>query len=174
MKISMDAIKALRSETGAPINDCKKALESAAGDLRKARAVLREQGLASAAKRSDRTAGEGRVESYVHHNGRMAALVEVNCETDFTARSEAFVAFCRDLAMHVAASNPSYLRREDAPEDIAASEKDVKETVLLEQPFVKDQGLTVAALLQDLTVQVKERIVIRRFARWGLGEESAN
>ena len=152
-KISLDAIKALRDETGAPVGEVRKALEDAGGDPAKARALLQQRGGEAAAKRQGRATGQGRVECYVHHDGRLAALVEVNCETDFVARTDDFKQFCRDVAMHVAAMDP---------------EGSVQ--ALMAQPFVRDQGTTVGDLLKTLVGKTGENVVIRRFARFAVGE----
>jgi len=152
-KINLDTIKALRDETGAPVGDIRKALEDAGGDAKKARELLQQRGGEAAAKRQGRATGQGRVEAYVHHDGRLAALVEVNCETDFVARTDDFKQFCRDVAMHVAATNP-----------------EGQVGALLTQPFVKDQGTTIGDLLQALIAKTGENVVIRRFSRFAVGE----
>ncbi len=172
MKISLEAIKALRDETGAPIGDVRHALESSGGDQAKARALLRQRGAATAEKRQGRTAGQGRVESYIHHDGRLGALVEVNCETDFVARTPDFLQFCRDVAMHVAAAGPRYVRPEDVPPGDPLSPEEVKAVCLLEQPFVKDQGTVVKDLLKLLIGKTGENVVIRRFVKFTVGESS--
>lgn len=169
-KISLDAVKALREKTSASINDCREALESSGGDERKALELLRQRGAAIAEKRKERTAAQGRVESYVHHDGRLAALVEVNCETDFVARTPEFVQFCKDIAMQVAASSPRYVRREDAAGDGSLSAEELKALCLLEQPFVKDQSVIVGDLLKALIAKTGENVVIRRIARFAVGE----
>ena len=151
-KISLEAVKALREKTSASINDYRTALESSGGDKHKALELLRQRGAAIAEKRQGRTAAQGRVESYVHHDGRLAALVEVNCETDFVARTPEFTQFCKDVAMQVAAMNPQ------------------ASTTLLEQPFIKDQSLSVGDLLKALIAKTGENVVIRRIARFAVGE----
>jgi elongation factor Ts len=151
-KVSLEAVKALREKTSASINDCRTALESAGGDEGKALELLRKRGAAIAEKRQGRTATQGRVESYVHHDGRLAALVEVNCETDFVARTPEFTQFCKDVAMQVAAMNPQ------------------ASATLLEQSFIKDQSLTVGDLLKALVAKTGENVVIRRIARFAVGE----
>ena len=159
--VALEAIKALREKTSASLGDVRRALEAASGDEAKALQWLREHGAQIAEARQDRSTGQGRVEAYVHHDGRMASLVEVNCETDFVARTEEFVQFCRDLAMHVAAMQP----RSVAKEDGAASG-------LLGQPFVKDPSVTIQDLLQGLVAKTGERVVIKRFVRMGVGESA--
>ncbi len=168
--ISIEAIKALREETSASINDCRLALESADGDPAKAREFLRQRGAQVAAKRQDRSTGQGRVESYIHHDGRLGALVEVNCETDFVARTPEFATFCREVAMQVAATNPQYVRKEDVPPGVAADATALKTSCLLEQPSVRDSGTTINELLQGLIAKTGERVVVRRFVRFSVGE----
>ena len=169
-KVSLDAVKALRDKTSASINDCRRALESAGGDERKALELLRQRGAQIAKTRQGRTAAQGRVESYVHHDGRLAALVEVNCETDFVARTPEFLQFCKDVAMQVAAMSPQYVRKEDAPSAGAHSGEGLRAACLLEQPFVKDAGVTVGDLLKALIAKTGENVVIRRIARFAVGE----
>lgn len=197
MAITTDMIKQLRESTGAGILDCRKALESADGDFKKALDYLREKGLATAAKRADRQASEGVVELYSHGNGRVAVMVEVNCETDFVARSEAFRKFAHELALQIAATSPMYIREEDVPQDVldhetaiatakakeegkpesvlpriveGALKKFKVENVLLLQPYIRDEGTTIAQLMNDTVVKTGENIVVRRFQRWALGE----
>ena len=160
--VSVEAIKALRDKTSASIDECRKALTAAGGDEKKAIAILRQRGAELAAKRSGRAAAEGRVETYLHHDGKLAVVVEVNCETDFVARTPQFVQFCRDVAMQVAAMNPQQVG------DAAAGANG--EGSLLAQPFVKDASQTVGDLLKALVATTGENVVIRRFARFGLGE----
>lgn len=168
--VSLAAIKALREKTSASINDVRTALESAGGDEAKALEQLRQRGAQIAEKRQDRATGQGRVEAYVHHDGRLGVLVEVNCETDFVARTPDFVQFCRDVAMHVAAMNPRYVHQEDAPREALPGAGAQEALCLLEQPFVKDQAVTVNGLLQSLVAKTGERVVIRRFVRYAVGE----
>ena len=151
-KVSLEAIKRLRDETGAPIGDVRSALEEAGGDPEKARIILQQRGAQIAAKREGRSTGQGRIESYIHHDGRIGALVEVGCETDFVARTDDFKRFCRDLAMHVAAMNP-----------------EGKVEALLAQPFVKDQGTSVGDLLKALIGKTGENVVIKRFVTFAVG-----
>ena len=196
MSISADMIKKLRDLTGAGVLDCRKALDSAQGDMDKAVEILREKGLAAAAKKASREASNGIIGSYVHMGAKMAALIEVNCETDFVARTDQFQALARDLAMQVVAARPVYVRREDVPADVVAQEREkylgqlddankpqnvveriiegklakfYEETCLLEQPFIKDDGVTVRSLLTDMVARLGENIVVRRFARFELG-----
>ena len=168
-KVSLDAIKALREKTSAPLNDVRQALASACGDEAKAMELLRQRGAAIAEKRKGHTAGQGRVETYVHHDGRMAAMVEVNCETDFVARTSEFIQFCRDVAVQVAAMGPRYVRKEDAPAG-EAQEAEGAVPWLVGQPFVKDPSKTIGELLTSLIAQTGERVVIRRFVRFTLGD----
>ena len=196
-EISASAVKELREKTGAGMMDCKKALAEAGGDFAKAEEVLRKKGLASAAKKAGRIASEGAVGSYVHMGGKIGVLVEVNCETDFVARNEAFQALVKDVAMHVAAAAPQYVRREEVPADVVAKEMEIargqareqkkpeaiiekiaqgkvdkffKEVCLLEQPFVKDDKKSVQEMITEQVAKIGENIQIRRFARFVLGE----
>ena len=152
MMVTADDIKRLREETSCGVIDCKKALEEAQSDFGKAKEFLRKRGLEMAAKKSGRVAKEGRVESYIHNGNKIGVVIEVNCETDFVARSEDFCLFTRDLAMHIAAMNP---------ENVQA---------LLEQPFVKDPGKNIQDMLNELVAKVRENIIIGRFARFKVGE----
>lgn len=172
-KVSLEAIKALREETGAAIGDVRSALEAAGGNADKARTLLQQRGAQLAAKREGRATGQGRIEAYIHHDGRIGALVEVSCETDFVARTDDFKRFCRDLAMHVAAVGPRFLRPEDAPADAGLSGDELKAASLLEQPFVKDQGTTVGDLLKALIAKTGENVVIKRFVKFTVGERAA-
>lgn len=194
---SAENIKELRVRTGAGFLDCKKALEQAQDDLDKAADILREKGLAAAAKKSGRITAEGSVGSYIHGNGRIGVMVEVNCETDFVAKTDDFQALVHDICMHIAASNPKYVSKDQvAPElleherqilinqainegkkpEIAEKvvagrmEKFVNEICLLEQPFVKDPDTTVGKLVQGKIAQFGENISVRRFARFEMGE----
>ncbi len=172
----MESVKKLRQMTGAGIMDCKKALEKASGDLNKALEILKKQGLAIAAKKAGRVANQGTVASYIHMGGKIGVLVEVNCETDFVARCDDFKALARDLAMQVAATNPTYLQKEDIPKEVLKEKQNdhfeefCKEHCLLQQPFIKDQAMTVQDLLTQVIAKVGENIVVRRFIRFGLGE----
>lgn len=195
--VSAALVKELREKTGAGMLDCKKALEEANGDLDKASEILREKGLAAAAKKAGRIATEGLVESYIHAGGRIGVLVEVNCETDFVAKTDQFKEFVKDIAMQIAASNPQYLRREDVPAEALEKEKEIlrtqalnegkpekivdkivegrlgkfyEENCLMEQPFIKDPDKTISQLLNEKIATIGENINIRRFARFELGE----
>lgn len=196
-EITAALVKKLRERTGAGMMDCKKALAATEGDMDKAIDFLREKGLAAAAKKAGRIAAEGLVESYIHGGGRIGVLVEVNCETDFVAKTDAFKSLVKDIAMHIAAANPSYLRREEVPaaelehEKMVLSEqarnegkpekiiekmvtgrieKYYKEVCLLEQPFVKDPDKTISDLITESIAKIGENIAIRRFTRYQLGE----
>ena len=167
MAITTAEIKALRDLTGAGIMDSKRALEDAGGDMDKAQEILREKGIASAAKKSDRETDQGLVESYIHSGGRIGALVEVNCETDFVARTEDFKALAHDIAMQIAAMNPTYIDESEIPEGEDASSA---EACLLQQPFIKDPSMTIDELIRALVGKLGENIRIRRFSRFSLGE----
>lgn len=196
MAVTAEQVKELRDRTNAGIMDCKKVLVETDGNMEKAIELLRERGIAKAAKKSSRVASEGLVEAYIH-NGKYGALVEVNSETDFVAKNEDFINFVKDIAMHVAAIGPKYVRREDVPEKVVEAEKETlkaqalnegkpaavvdkiiegrinkffSEICLLEQPFVKDPDVTVNQLLTELIAKIGENIVIRRFARFERGE----
>ena len=168
--VSFEAIKALREKTSASLNDVRVALEASLGDEAKALELLRRRGAQIAEQREGRATGQGRVESYVHHDGRLGVLVEVNCETDFVARTPEFTQFCRDVAMHVAAMNPRHVRKEELPPHAAQDAEALKVSCLLEQPFVKDQGTTINGLLEGLIATTGERVVIRRFIRFAVGD----
>jgi len=197
VEINASSVKELRERTGAGMMDCKKALTETGGNIQEAIAYLRERGLAAAAKRAGRIAKQGLVGSYIHPGGRVGVLLEVNCETDFVARTEDFGVLVHDLAMQVAAAKPAYVRREDIPAEIIQREKDIlaaqavgegkpekvvqkivqgriekffKEECLLEQPFVKNTDVTVQQLLNDYIARIGENIAVRRFARFELGE----
>lgn len=168
MAISLDDVKKLREETGAGMLETKKALEEAGGDIKKAKEVLNERGFAAATKRSDRETAEGLVQSYIHHNGRVGALVEVNCESDFVARTEDFKDLVSAIALQVAGTTPKYLNKEDMPE---GSEDDPKATVLMMQPFLRDESKTIEDLLKETIAKTGENIRIKRFARFELGAQ---
>lgn len=195
--ISAQAVKELRERTGAGMMECKGALTEAGGDLEAAIDILRAKGAAKAAKRADREAREGAVGSYIHMGGKIGVLVEVNCETDFVARNDAFQALVRDVAMHIAAASPVAIRREDFPADLVERERNVyreqvkesgkpeqiwdkivdgklekffAEQALLEQPFVKNPDLTVGQLITEAASKTGEKIEVRRFTRFALGE----
>ena len=169
-KVSLEAIKALRKKTSASLNDVRAALEASGGNEAKALEYLRQRGAAIAEQRQGRATGQGRIEAYVHHDGRIGALIEVNCETDFVARTAEFIQFCRDLAMQVAAMEPRYLQAQDAPAGTSLSVEERKAQCLLEQPFVKDQGTTVGDLLKTLIAKTGENVVVKRFTKFGLGD----
>jgi len=168
--VSPDDIRRLREETGAGIMDCKRALEEAAGDFERAKAILHARGIAQAEKRSGRSAKQGIVESYIHAGGRIGVIVELNCETDFVARTDDFKALAHDLAMQVAATSPLVVREEDLPEGAVG---EPGELVLLKQPFIKDPSRNIADLVRDIIAKTGENIIVRRFARFELGGESA-
>jgi elongation factor Ts len=195
--ISAQAVKELRERTGAGMMECKAALTEAGGDTEAAIDILRARGAAKAAKRAEREAREGAVGSYIHMGGKIGVLVEINCETDFVARNEAFQTLVRDVAMHIAAANPVAIRREDFPPDLVDRERNVyreqmkesgkpeqiwdrivdgklekffAEQALLEQPFVKNPDLTVGQLITEAASKTGEKIEVRRFTRFALGE----
>ncbi|MFD3164944.1 MULTISPECIES: translation elongation factor Ts [Herpetosiphon] len=192
----MDQVKELRERTGAGILDCKKALTDTSGDVDAAIKILREKGLAAAAKKSSRDASDGRVEVYVHPGNKVVAIVEVNCETDFVAKTDDFKKLAYDLALHVAATNPAYVNREDVPEAEVEREREILrqqnvdsgkpanivekivegriekfygEIVLLEQEFVKDPSVKIKDLVQEAIAKLGENIVVRRFSRFEVG-----
>ena len=167
MAITTAEIKALRDLTGAGIMDSKRALEEAHGDMDRAQEVLRKKGIASAAKKSDRETDQGLVESYIHSGGRIGAMVEANCETDFVARTEDFRALAHDIAMQVAAMNPTYISEPEVPE---GDDVNPSEVCLLQQPFIKDPSMTIDELIREMVGKLGENIRIRRFARFSLGE----
>ncbi|MBW7885682.1 MAG: translation elongation factor Ts [Caldilineaceae bacterium] len=196
-EITADMVKQLREATSAGVLDCKKALAESNGDFDAAVEILRKKGLASAAKKAAREANEGIIGSYIHAGSKVATIVEVNCETDFVARTEQFQTLARDLAMHITASRPLYVAREDVPAEIVAKEKEIyreqmadsgkpahvvdkiiegklekwySEVCLLEQPFVKDPDTTIQQLLTNSIAALGENIRIRRFCRLGVGE----
>lgn len=173
MAVSLDSIKELRELTAASIADCRKALEDSTGDIKEAAALLRKRGLEIAAKKSDRAAKEGRVEAYIHMGNKIGVLLEVDCETDFVARSPDFCQFTKDIAMHIAANNPAYVKKEDVPAEVIEQEKDkelyYKENCLLQQPFVKDPSITVNDYLSTLFAKFAENLIVRRFVRYKIG-----
>ena len=200
MAITTEQIKQLREATGAGILDCRKALEQAGGDFDKALDYLREKGLATAAKRAGREASEGVVELYSHGNGRVGVMGEVNCETDFVARSEAFRTFAHEVALQIAASSPEYISEDQIPESVLEHEREIArsraredgkperiwdkivegriekfkdEVVLLRQPYIRDEEVTIEKLMMQNVAAIGENIIIRRFARWALGESSS-
>ena len=168
MQIGTDLIRELRERTGAGIMDCKRALEENGGDVDKAEEALREKGITKAGSKAGRVASEGLVEAYIHAGGRIAAMVEVNCETDFVARTPEFQELAHNVAMQVAAMAPQYLNKDELPAD---SEASPQEACLLEQPFIKDPSRSVNDLVVDLAARVGENVQVRRFERFSLGED---
>ncbi len=202
MSITAEVVRQLREETGAGMMDCKSALVESGGDMEKARDILRKKGLAAAAKKASRAATDGAIGAYIHQGAKVGVLVEVNCETDFVAKTADFQALVKDIAMHVAAASPAaalYLTKEDVPAEVLEKEKEIYKAqalasgkpaavvdkiaegklkeyyatfCLLEQPFIKDPKQTVGQLVQEKIAIIKENIVVRRFTRYRLGEES--
>ncbi len=174
MAISMDQVKELRERTGAGPMECKKVLEQANGDMAEALNILREKGREIGDKKKTREAREGRIEIYVHPGNRVVALVELNCETDFVGRNEAFVQLAKDIALHIAAVNPKYLSKDDVDAagqaEAAKSPKFYEENVLLEQPFIKQPSSTIGEMVRDTIAKTRENIVVRRFVRYEVGE----
>ncbi len=174
MASTVDSIKQLREETSCGVIECKKALEESKGDFQKAKEILRKRGLEMAAKKADRVAKEGRVEAYIHNGNKIGVVVEVNCETDFVARNEDFITFSRNLAMHIAALSPLYVKKEDIPADVLIKELDkeayAKANCLLSQNYVKDPSKTIADYLNELVAKIGENIQIGRFVRYKVGE----
>ena len=197
MEISAKLVKDLREKTGAGMMDCKNALVEAKGDMEQAVVVLRKKGLASAQKKAARVAAEGMIGHYIHAGGKLGVLVEVNCETDFAARSEEFQVLVKDIAMHVAAQNPLFVKREDVPAEVLEKEKEIYKdqarasgkpaniidkiaegklesyyemACLFDQKFVKDPNITVKDLINNLVAKIGENIQVRRFARFKTGE----
>ena len=171
------AIKTIREKTHAPLGAIRKALEQAHGNEAQALQILREQGASVALKRAGAAAGEGRIEAYIHHDGKVGAIVEVNCETDFVARTPEFRQFCRDLAMQVTAKHPQHLAKDEiTPEQIASSgmteQAFLQETCLLEQPFIKDGSQTIGQYVTAMTATTGERIIVKRFLRLQVGGAS--
>ena len=196
MAVTVEMVKELRQATQAGVLDCRKALEQAQGDIEQAIRILRKRGVAAAARRAGRTAADGRIDAYVHQGSKLASLIEVNCETDFVARTDEFGALCHDLAMQVAAASPRWLSREDVSEDVIEAEKKAyraemagenkpehimariiegklakfyRENCLLEQVFIKDDTKTVRQLVAEAMATLGENIVVKRFARFQIG-----
>ena len=167
MQISVESIKELRNLTGAGIMDSKNALQESNGDIAKAEELLREKGMASAMKKSSRATNQGLVESYIHSGGRIGAIVEANCETDFVARTDDFKALAHDSAMQVAAMDPKYMDAADIPE---GEDENPEQTCLLQQAFIKDPSKTVQELVNETVAKIGENINVRRFTRFELGE----
>lgn len=197
MAVSAQQIKELREKTGAGMLDCKNALTEANGNLEEAVVVLRKKGLASAQKKASRVAAEGMIGHYIHGGGTIGVLVEVNCETDFAARSDDFRELAKEVAMHIAAQSPTWVRREDVPEEVVGREREIfreqarssgkppnivdkiaegkldaffKASCLYEQEFVRDPSMTVEELVQNLAAKIRENLRIRRFVRYQTGE----
>lgn len=197
MDISADAVKKLREKTGVGLMDCKEALKQSNGDMEKAMDFLREKGLAKLQKRMGKVASEGSIVSYIHTGGKIGAMVEVNCETDFVANTKEFQEFAKDIAMQITASNPLYAKREDVPQDVVEKEKEIykkqalesgkpekiiekiaegklekfyQEICLVEQSYIKNPDITVKELVEELIVKMGEKILINRFIRFQLGE----
>jgi elongation factor Ts len=195
--VSAGNVKELRQKTGAGIMDCKEALLECDGDLEKAVDFLRKKGMATALKRAGRGTSEGTVQSYIHMGGKIGVMVEVNCESDFVAKNEDFIAFTKNIAMHIAATNPAGIAPEDVSEDIISREKEVyrdqalemgkpekmidkivegklnkfyKESCLMNQPYVRDPNITITDLLNEVIAKIGENIKINRFARFQIGE----
>jgi elongation factor Ts len=201
MEITSAQVKALRDATGAGMMDSKRALQEADGDFEKAKQILRESGKAGISKRAGRTAGEGVVEAYLHTPDpnlppKLGVMVELDCETDFVAKTDEFRRLAHDIAIHIAANDPSYLRRDSIPEDVLERERKIyaaqaegkpdhiverivegklkdfyKQVVLLDQPFVRDQNKTIQELLDEYSTKVRENLVLRRFSRFRVGED---
>jgi elongation factor Ts len=198
-QISAAQVKELREKTGAPMMDCRSALQEAKGDLEQAVVVLRKKGMASAAKKASRVTSEGAVGTYIHAGGKIGVLVEINCESDFVARTEDFHELLKDVAMHIAATDPRYIRKEDVTAEDMEREKDIyraqaaatgkpapvvekivegkmskfyEEVCLLEQPFIKEQTVTVGQLIGQKVGKLGENLTVRRFARFKVGDQS--
>ncbi|HET7870154.1 MAG TPA: translation elongation factor Ts [Actinomycetota bacterium] len=196
--IRAEEVKRLRERTGAGMMDSKKALQEAGGDMDRAIEILRERGLASAQKRAGRSATQGVIDSYIHHNNTVGVLVEVNCETDFVAKTEEFRRLAREVALHIASAMPQWVTRDEVPEEILETERRIyeaearqkgkpdnvldrivdgklqgffKTTVLLDQPFVKEPEKTIQQLVDEVSAKVGEKVAVRRFVRYKLGEE---
>ncbi len=174
MKMDLAVLKTLREQTGLSVNECRLALESSGGDPGKAREFLQKRHVQLAQKRQGKATTEGRLGSYLHHDGRLAALVEVNCESDYVARTEEFQKFCKDVAMQVAAMSPRYLSLKEVPSTGGQNQNTeaLKAACLLEQPFVRDSGVTIHELLQALIAKTGEQVVIQRFVRVAVGEST--
>jgi elongation factor Ts len=166
MAVSAETVKKLRDLTGAGMLDCKKALEKSGGDLEKAKEVLRQRGIAIAQKKATQETRQGLVEAYIHADGRLGALVELNCQTDFVARTDEFRALAHDIAMQVAATDPQHIAPEELP---ASSDGNPQELCLLAQPFIRDPSRTIQDLVNDTIAKTGENIRVRRFARFHLG-----
>jgi elongation factor Ts len=199
MTIDANLVKELREKTGIGMMECKGALAEAGGNIEKAIDILRKKGVAKAAKKATRVAGQGQIGAYIHHGGKIGVLVEINCETDFVARTDAFQGLLKDMAMHVAAANPLYINREDISNEVIAKEREIyreqasgsgkpaqvldklvegkldkfyKEVCLMEQPFVKDDSKSIKDIVHEKISQLGENIVVKRFQRFQLGENA--
>jgi elongation factor Ts len=199
--VTADQVKGLRDRTGAGFMECKAALIEANGNAEEATTILRKRGLAQAARKAGRTTSQGAVGSYIHMGGKIGVLVEVNCESDFVARTDQFLALVKEVAMHIAASDPKYVRREDVPADVLEKEREIyraqaaqsgkpaqvvekivegklvsycAQVVLLEQPFIRDPAIAVSQLIADATAKMGENITVSRFARFKVGEAAAD
>lgn len=198
MSINTDLIKELREKTGAGVMNCKKALLESGGDIEKATEILRKAGIATAEKKGTRVAKDGRIESYIHPGNRLGVLIEINCETDFVARTDEFKILTKEIAMHIAASNPRYISTTDVPEEVLEKEKEIyatqaknegkppqvidrivqgklekfyQEICLLEQPWVRDPEKRIKDLINETIAKLGENIIIRRFVRFELGKD---
>ena len=167
MEISTDLIKALREQSGAGFMDCKRALQEADGDLERAQEILREKGVVSASKKASRDTNEGLVDSYIHSGGRVGAIVEINCETDFVAKTNDFKTLAHDVAMQIAAMSPLYVDTSDIPE---GEDIEPQEACLLQQPFIRDPTTTVQDRINEEIAKLGENVRVRRFTRFSLGE----
>lgn len=193
--ISASAVAELRAKTSAGLMDCKKALAESKGNIEEAITWLRKKGVASAAKKAGREASEGLVEAYIHHGGRVGVLIEVNCESDFVAKTDAFKALVRDIAMHIVAANPQFINRDEVSEEFLAKEREIaaasvagkpaevvekivsgkmekiySQVCLMEQPFIKNPDLSVKDIVTEAIAKMGENIIVRRFSRFGIGE----
>lgn len=172
--MGLDELKQLRQLTSLGIADCKKALEEAGGDFQKALSFLKKRGVSISEKKKDRITSQGIVASYVHFGGNLGSLVEINCESDFVAKNETFKQFAKDIALHIAAASPKYISRDDIPQDILSSvdniEEYIKNNCLLEQDFVKNTQVTIKDYLTEVISQIGEKVVIKRFCRFAVGE----
>ena len=174
MDISMETIKELREQTSCGVMECKKALQEAKGNMKKAKEILQKRGLEILAKKSGRETKEGRVEAYIHLGSKIGVLVEVNCETDFVARNEDFIQFTKNLAMHIAAVAPKYIKKDNVPADVlkkqSGQETFIKENCLLDQAYVNDPAMTIQDYLNSIVAKIGENIQIGRLVRFKVGE----
>lgn len=175
MAVTTEMVKELRERTGAGIKECKDTLLQTDGNMDQAVALLREKGIEAAVKKQSREAREGRIDVYIHTGSKLAAMVEMNCETDFVARTDDFMALTREIAMHIAATNPTYLAVEDVPADVITqsgipAEQFYEQHVLMAQPFVKDGTITIEDKIKESIARIGENILVRRFARFEVGD----